>query len=213
MKKLNDIVSDKIKVIILVVIVFGSIFTYVIFNNHKTEDKDSVSVKVVATEADKARLEVLKKKFNYTYDEFEKQGWYENKSQTAENSYGRSLLMLHVNSTGYAYLEDQYYGNDWIFHTRVEVLVGDNKYVSGDVSINDKDNVEANGAGSVWEYISYKPGKDNGIIKAIAESGDNTVKVRFVGKQDVQDFTLAKVDQQALKDSYELSELLKKVSN
>lgn len=172
---------------------------------------NTVPEKPVVSEADKRRLEVLKTKFNYKYDEFEKKGWYENKNQTAKNSFNRKLLQVRVNSVGYAYLEDQYYGDDWIFHTRVKVIVGDNTYESDDIPTYDKNNNEFNGSGSVWENISYTSNRDKGIIKAIADSGDNIVKVRFVGSQSVSDFILTGIDQQAIKDAYELSELIKKI--
>jgi hypothetical protein len=218
MKKLTDIITSKIIVIILIVIVFGSIFIAIISNDNKntenitkTINTNPSPVKIVVSEADKERLTVLKKNFNYKYDEFEKNGWYLNKNQTVENSYDRSLLKVNVDSSGYAYLEDQYYGNDWIFHTRVEVLVGDNKYVSDDISISDKNNDRANSSGKVWEDISYTIYRDNGIIKAIAESSDIPIKVRFTGGEGVKDITLLQKDRQAIKDSYELSELIKKV--
>ena len=170
-----------------------------------------VPVDPAVLEADKKRLTVLKTKFNYKYDEFEKIGWYENKNQTSENSWNRKLLRVLVNSEGYAYLEDRYYGDDWIFHTYAKVIVGGETYESTSISITDSNNSEYNGSGSVWERISYTGGRDNGIIKAIAESGDNAVKVRFVGNQSVSDFVLADRDQQAIKDAYELSELIKKI--
>lgn len=158
--------------------------------------------------ADKARLAELKTKFNYKYDEFEKKGWYEAKSQVATNTFNSQVLELMVNNAGYAYLQDRYYGDDWLFHTHVEVKIGDAIYKSDDIPSYDENNSSWNSGGSVWESISYTAGRDNGIIKAIAESGDQVVKVRFAGGQSVKDFTLTKRDQQAIKDAYELSNLI-----
>jgi hypothetical protein len=181
--------------------------------NHNTQNTTSyILIKPVVTEADRNRLEVLKTKFNYKYDEFNGIGWYTNKNQTAANSFNRKLLKVLVNSSGYAYLEDQYYGDDWIFHTRVKVIINDKIYESADIPTYDENNNEFNGSGSVWEEISYTTNRDNGIIKAIAESDDSAIKVRFVGRQSISDFTLANVDRQAIKDAYELSELIKKVN-
>ncbi len=181
--------------------------------NHNTQNTTSyIPIKPVVTEADRSRLEALKTKFNYKYDEFNRIGWYTNKNQTATNSFNRKLLKVLVNSSGYAYLEDQYYGDDWIFHTRVKVIINDKIYESADIPTYDENNNEFNGSGSVWEEISYTTDRDNGIIKAIAESDSSIIKVRFVGKQSVSDFTLANIDQQAVKDAYELSELIKKVN-
>lgn len=159
--------------------------------------------------ADKARLAELKTKFNYKYDEFEKKGWYEAKSQVVANTWNSQMLKVNVNNAGYAYLEDQYYGDDWLFHTRAEVKIGDAIYKTDDVETFDPNNSQNNSGGSVWENISYTAGRDNGIIKAIAESGDTPVKVRYTGgREGVKDFTLTKRDQQAIKDAYELSNLI-----
>ena len=163
--------------------------------------------------ADKARLAELKTKFTYKYDEFNKVGWYMAKSQNPSNLFDDQVLMVEVNNTGYAYLEDQYYGNDWIFHTRLDVKVGDDVYQTEDIPTYDKNNAQNNTAGKVWEDISYVNGKDNGVIKAIGESGDQTVKVRFDGGSNVYDFTLAKRDQQAIEDAYELSNLIKETGD
>lgn len=159
-------------------------------------------------EEDKKRLEILKKKFNFKRDEFNDSEWYANKKQA--DTYGK-CLMVHVNSDGYIYLEDQYYAEDWIFHTRIEVKIGENVYKSENVETYSEDNKTTNDGGSVWENISYTGNKDNGIIKAIAESGNMAVKVRFVGRQYNSDFTLANRDKQSIKEGYELSELLKKI--
>ncbi|MCK9573633.1 MAG: hypothetical protein M0R20_04470 [Candidatus Omnitrophica bacterium] len=173
----------------------------------------TISVDPVALEVDKNRLVELKNKFNYDYDEFEKIGWYENKTQVVANTFDKKMLRVRVNNKGYAYLEDQYYGDNWIFHTRVVVKIGDTIYTSDDIPSYDSANHTNNSGGSVWERISYSGGRDNGIIEAIAKSGDASVLVRFAGDQGVSDFTLAARDQQAIKDAYELSNLIKKIGN
>ena len=167
----------------------------------------------VVLEADKKQLADLKTKFKYKYDEFEKKGWYEAKTQIADSTWNSQMLKVHVNNVGYAYLEDQYYGSDWIFHTRIEVKIGDTIYKSKDIPSYDPDNTTENSGGTVWETISYTGDKDGGILKAIAESGDAVIKVRFAGDRGVKDFTLSKRDQQAIKDAYQLSDLIKKVGD
>lgn len=177
-----------------------------------TSDTVAVApVDPVKLEADKKELEILKKNFDYKYDEFDKKGWYTHKSQTISNSLSRTYLKVLVNNTGYNYLESQYYGSDWLFHTRVEVKIGDAIYKSDDVSTFDENNSRDNTGGSVWETISYTKDRDNGIIVAIALAGDTPIKVRFAGDEGVKDITLSKKDQQAIQDSYRLSQLLKEI--
>ncbi|MES2023111.1 MAG: hypothetical protein V4439_00310 [Patescibacteria group bacterium] len=161
----------------------------------------------------KERLEILKRNFNYDYDEFEKDGLYIHKNQTTDNSYNRNYLSVTVGSDGNLCLESNYFGEDWIFHTRVQVKIGDTVYETENISISDPNNLENNGSGSVWEKILYTNGRDNGIIKAIAESGDAIIKVRFTGGSGLKDITLSKKDQQAIKDSYEIADLIRKVGN
>jgi hypothetical protein len=155
----------------------------------------------------------LKTKFKYTYDEFDKKGWYENKSQVTNITYDKSILRVRVNNVGYAYLESQYYGDDWIFHTHVEVKIGDTVYQTEDIPTYDKNNAHSNTGGSVWEVVAYTADRDNGIMKAIAESGDAVIKVRFAGGEGHYDMTLSKRDQQAIKDAYQLSQLIIKVGD
>lgn len=177
----------------------------------KAKEDSIAKVNAAQLEENKKRLAVLKKNFKYKEDEFNKTGWYTHKNQTVDNSWNRKCLKAHVNSNGYIYLEDQYYSEDWIFHSRIEVKIGDNIYKSEDVPTYSEDNKTENSSGSVWENVSYTGDKDNGIIKAIAESVDKPVKVRFIGREYYSDFTLSNKDKQAIKDSYELSNLIKKI--
>ncbi|MFA6430451.1 MAG: hypothetical protein WC229_00975 [Candidatus Paceibacterota bacterium] len=210
---------EKNKVISAIIILLCIIIFIALISNKTTVDVSQTPsvnvtpVKKIVSEADKERLEVLKKNFNYDYDEFEKKGWYQHKDQIANNSFDRTFLKVIVNSSGYSYLADQYYGDDWIFHTRVEVLVGDKKYQTSDIPFYDPNSSHTNGSGSVWELISYTADRDNGIIKAIVENSDDTVKVRFTGGEGIKDITLSKKDQQAIKDSYELARLIKEASD
>lgn len=159
------------------------------------------------------RLELLKKKFKYTKDEFEKTGWYIHKDQVVSKSFNRNCLKVHINATGYCYLEDQYYGSDWVFHTQIQVKIDSIILTSENLETFSDDNKTESGSEGVWENISYTGGRDNGILKAIAATAAQSVKVRYVGKQSVFDFTLAPKDQQAIKDGYELAELIKKTGS
>lgn len=173
-------------------------------NSTNLENVKVDSSKIFTT---KDSMDLVKTKSNFSYknDEFQKVGWYTHK---LENTSNRNTLMAKVNSTGYIYLEDQFYGEDWIFHTHVEVKIGDNIYKSDDVK--GSDNERENSGGDVWETITYSNGKDNGILQAIAENSDKQIKVRFVGDQHISDFILSTSDKNIIRDSYNLSNLIKK---
>jgi hypothetical protein len=168
-------------------------------------------------EADKAknieRRDALKKNFMFKEDEFKKVGWYIHKNQTTENSWSRKFLKAHISSTGYIYLEDQYYASDWIFHTSISVKIGDKIYESSTVETFDENNKTENSGGSVWENINYLGEQDKQIIVAIAGNTEKEIKVRFNGKQYTSDFVLSKKDKEAIKEGYELAELIQKVGN
>lgn len=218
--KLKDwVIKHKILSIFLFIFIifFVSSFifgTRVINSSNDLNDKErNIVVDPVKLEADQKRLEELKARFNYKYDEFKKVGWYENKNQTADNSFNRTLLKVIVRNDGYNYLEDQYYASDWLFHTKIQVIIEgvDKVYESDEVPIYSKNNTTENSGGSIWETISYLDGGDNGIVQAIAENSDKQIKVRFSGREYVKDVVLSKIDKQAVKDSYELANLLKEV--
>ncbi len=180
----------------------------------KKVQADSIAKVNEAQRADNIkRRDALKKNFNYKKDEFKDVGFYIHKFQTVDNSYNRKCLKTHINSNGYIYLEDQYYADDWIFHTSMQVKIGDNIYKSSVVETYSDQNKTENSGGSVWENITYTEDQDEKIIKAIADNADKEIKVRFNGKQYYSDFTLSQKDKQAIKDGYELSELIKKVGN
>lgn len=216
----SNIIGISVAVIILVVIVSLRISSENTQNIIGVENKDlpkevitKSAVDPLVLEANKKRLNELKTKFNYKYDEFDNKGWYFHKTQIVENTYDKKVLKVYVNNVGYAYLLDQYYAEDWLFHTRLEVKIGDNIYRTDDIPTYDSDSSTEIGSGNIWETISYTAGRDNGIIKAIAESGNIPIKVRFAGDREVYDMTLSERDRQAIKDAYELSELIKKTGD
>lgn len=218
MEKLKKIFATrKSKIVGVIIILFILIVIVPSFSDKKisliktskiNQIVTSVPVDPAVLEAERKQLVELKKKFDYSYDEFEKTSWYRNKSQSASNTYNKKLLKVIVDELGDAYLGSQYVGDDWIFHTRAEVKIGDIIYKTDDYL---DPNRKVTNSGIVLELIGYP--KDNGIIRAIAESGNTPVKVRFTGGDGYYDFTLEKIDQQAIRDAYELSGLIKKVGD
>jgi hypothetical protein len=174
--------------------------------------RDSLeSIKKAERIKDIKKRDLLKKNFILKKDEFDGEGWYTHRNQTISANYNRKCLYTHVNTTGYIYLEDQYHSDDWIFHTSIDVKIGEKVYRSSKIETFDKNHKTENSGYSVWENISYTNGKDNGIIKAIAENTEKEIKVRFNGKQYYSDMVLSSKDKRSIKESYEFSELIKKV--
>lgn len=153
-----------------------------------------------------AEFNVLKKKFTFKKDEFNGNGWYTHK--TFVNSNYRKTLKAYVRDNGYIYLESQWYDEDWIFHTHIQVKAGENVVTTNTIESYDEHNVHQNDGGVVWENISYVNGGDNGVIDAITKA-DKAVKVRFVGQKFHRDIVLPTKDQVAIKESQKLAELIK----
>ncbi|MGR6086881.1 MAG: hypothetical protein ACU4F9_01780 [Arcticibacter sp.] len=167
--------------------------------NEYPENQDSVKLVV----------EKLKASFKYKYDDIREIGWYTHNSQNGSKTWYRSCLLIHVRNDGYMYMEDQYYADEWLFHESITVKIGDSLYFSETVPTYDSSNKTQNDGGKIWENISYTDA-DNYILKAIAEAGDQEVKIRFNGREYISDKILSSTDKKAIKEGYALSEALKK---
>ncbi len=197
---------------VLLFVFIGIPFLVTIIGIGRVASKDTTGTSEVTLAPEvKAKYEqelsVLKKNFNYTEDEFNKTGWYVHKDQT---SYNRKMLRLHVSKTGSRYLESQYYGSTWAFHTHARVLIADKVYTTDTVpNRNNSNQREVDDNAGIHENIDYIIASDNGIIEAIANSGTQEVKVRLEGDQKYDEFILSANDKKAITEGYRLSQLLK----
>lgn len=155
------------------------------------------------------KLPKMEKKFLKKTDEFNGNTWYTHKTW-GKYYPNRKTLVAKVNSNGFIYLKSNYYSSDWLFHTSIKVKIGNKKYKTLDVPRYSENNDTDNSGGDIWESVSYLE-SDNGIIKAIAENVNSKVLVRFNGSKHYDESTLSTRDKNAIKDCYELSNLLKSV--
>ncbi len=188
----------------------GGVNLIIKINKDSIEKAIQDSIANLNKEEYKKKLELLKKNFVFYKDEFSTVGSYRHKYQTNENSWNRICLRTEIYESGSIYLESMYYAHNYLFITQVEVKIGDSLYWSDDVPIYSDYNRKKSGGGMIVEYVTYTPSQQNGIVEAIANSGDLPVRVRFVGDQ-YYTFTLSWKDKQAIKESYELSKLINKI--
>jgi hypothetical protein len=153
-------------------------------------------------------LAALKKRFVFNPDKIRGGGAYVPRSQTADNSFDRSYLGAEVLDGGDVALKSHYTGEDWIFHTRVLARVGSQVIETADVPTYDALNNRYNGSGVVWEVILFTNGRDNGLLEAIATHPNDTIRVRMIG-ESMKEFILSARDKNAIRDSYELAQLLR----
>lgn len=153
-----------------------------------------------------AAVRVLKAKFAYKEDEFNKVGFYTHRNWKGREG-SRTGIFATVNSRGYIYLTSWFVSGDWIFHTAASVIVKGQVYNSEEVPTYDSRNSRDNGGGKVFESVIYD--YDGGIMKAIAgATADDVVKVRLSGDQYYKDFVLSAGDREAFRDCVALADLL-----
>jgi hypothetical protein len=170
--------------------------------------KPVLAVDTLSTPNQALELARLKKKFVFKADKIYGGGWYTHRSQTVDDTFNRTYLYAPVNDKGDVYLETQYYGDDWIFHTQVVVRIGSDVLESASIPSYDPAISHDNSGGSVWEHIAFTDGRDHGILEAIARNADKPILVRLVGKYD-KEFSLSARDKYAIRDSFELAILLR----
>ena len=177
-----------------------------IYQSKSADLKEKAKIEKEKTLAEsKKKLEKLKRKFTYKKDEFQDVGFYTHK-RWGKYWPNRKTLTSGVNSTGYAWLRSNYSDDDWLFHTSIYVLIDDRKLTSPTVPTHSDKHITDNDGGRIWEVVTYD---NTTILKEIAENADKKIKVRFNGSKFYNDATLSARDKQALKECYELGELLK----
>jgi hypothetical protein len=155
------------------------------------------------------KIPELEKNFIYEDNDFDTYGWYTHKTQTIKNSWNRKLLKAIVRHDGLIFLVDQFYGENWLFHSQIKVKIGSIIYDSDYVPPFKSNNHTEFSSGSIWEIINYDFNENNtNIIRAIAMSENVPIKIRFIGREYYADVVLAKRDKIAIKESYEFATLL-----
>lgn len=160
----------------------------------------------------KKELPKMESKFYKNTDEINGNTWYTHKRFT--NSYpNRKTLVASVHSSGLIFLKSNYYSSDWIFHTKIQVKVGEKVFETKEVKSYDDDNYTFNTGGDVWELVTFDEGNEGlDIIKSISNNIDKKVYVRFTGDKVYDETNLNDKDKIAIKESYELYKLLKKIN-
>lgn len=177
-----------------------------IYQIKSAELKEKARIEKEKTLAEsKRKLEKLKRKFTYKKDDFQDIGFYTHK-RWGKYWPNRKTLTSGVNSSGYAWLRSNYSDDDWLFHTSIHVLIGDRKVTSPTVPTYSDKNKTDNDGGRIWEVVTYE---NTNILREIAKNTDKKIRIRFNGSEFYNDATLSSGDKQALKDCYELGELLK----
>ena len=166
---------------------------------HTEADLDSTKLQIVD----------LEKNFVKEKTEFDRYQQYVHKRQTFKRAWDRSYIQVHLDERGELYLSSNYHGENWLNHTGLRV------YDSGDdaktevIPVGSTDNHRSDFMEAKWEKVSYRNGKDNGVIEFIAQNVDRNLKAVFLGKEYYY-ILLETYDKEAVRDALALSKALKK---
>jgi hypothetical protein len=168
------------------------------------------SVDSAALRAERAELESLKRHFTFKRDEVRGGGNYTPRATAT----GRATrLHCLVSESGAAALISLYAGNDWIFHERGVVRIGEQVIQTSTVSTFATHNYQkALAGGRVAEVVLFAEGsEDGGVMRAIAAADTATIRVRLEGRQNQRDFKLSDESRRSIRYCVRLADLIKKV--
>ncbi|PIF05527.1 MAG: hypothetical protein CSA36_06390 [Draconibacterium sp.] len=129
--------------------------------------------------------------------------------QTFNRSWSRSFIQVYLNETGELYISSNYYGKGSLNHVALRVYNGNMDAKTDTVPLNTPYNHHSDFMGLNFEKVTYRNGKDNGVIAFIAENADKRLKAVFLGKRKYY-IILEDYDKLAVKEALALSNAFKK---
>lgn len=164
--------------------------------------------KEAALDTLKIRIEDLEKSFVKEKTEFDRYTQYIHKRQTFKRAWARSYIQVHLNERGDLYLSSNYHGKKWLNHTGLRVYDSGDEAKTDSVPVGNAYNHHSDFIDDKWEKVSYRNGKDNGVIEFIAKNADRRLKAVFLGKEYYY-IILETYDKEAVKDALALSKAIK----
>jgi len=171
---------------------------------HNLEFLDSMLV------VKKEELKPLMKNFTES-DEYGSKTILIHKRQKPENSYSRTFVRAHLYLDGTFFITSNYSGDHYIYHDQIKVYYSGNSAMTEKIEYDGFLNRRFEDGGTYWEIVSYKDGKDNGVIDFIAANYDKPLKVQFRGKKYYY-IVMEKFDKEAVRDANEISVVLKEIT-
>jgi hypothetical protein len=162
------------------------------------------------TELDTVRSKIaeLENLFDKEKTEFDRYTQYIHKKQSVQSSLNRSFIQVHLDERGDLYLSSNYCGKGSINHTGLRVYDGEIDAKTDSVPLGDESNRHSDFMEYKWEKVSYRNGKDNGVIEFIGNHADRKLKAVFLGKGQYY-IILEEFDKTAVKDALALSKAIK----
>jgi hypothetical protein len=167
--------------------------------------------KETALDTIKALIAQLENSFVKEKTEFDRFTKYIHKRQTLQGSLIRSFIQIHLDERGDLFLSSNYHGKSSINHYGLRVYDADISAKTDSIPVGDSNNHQSDFMEYKWEKVSYRNGKDNGVIEFIANHADRKLKAVFLGKGQFY-IILEEFDKKAVKDAVALSKAIKSKS-
>lgn len=167
----------------------------------KAESEKTKNEAEKAAKAKKVRFVKLLPKFHKSKDKFDGSVTYRHKNFTPySNTNGTGIVAKIFDNDIYCY--SAFVNSDWIFHKEFSVKTGD--------IVKDYDGKENHEViDGIVETVSLNSSSSEELVKQIASASSNKpIMVRLLGKYR-HDFNLRASQRQAIKDTWELYQLLK----
>lgn len=158
-----------------------------------------------------SRIAEMENSFVKEKTEFDRYTQYIHKRQTFERAWNRSYIRIHLDEHGDLYLSSNYHGKNSINHYGLRVYDADISAKTDSVPVGDANNHQSDFMEFKWEKVSYRNGKDKGVIDFIANNTDRNLKAVFLGKGQSY-IILEEFNKTAVKDALALSQAIKSKS-
>ena len=156
----------------------------------------------------KASILDLEKFFNKEKTQFDRFTQYLHRRQTWERSWNRSYIQILLNERGDLSLVSNYNGEQWLDHTGLRVYDQGLSARTDSVAIGEVDNHRSDFLESKWEKVTFRNGRDNGVIEFIAENASLRLKAVFLGRR-YHYIVLEDYDKKAVQDAVALSRAIR----
>jgi len=142
---------------------------------------------------------------NPEYDEI---GRYYQKSQLLENNFQRSYIRSGVNELGIMELASVYYGDQPIRHTSLKVSSPKEEYTeTAAIPYDGGMNYSFTDLGKTTEVVTYRNGKDSGVILFIYNNIKLPLKAEYTGGKKYS-ITISASDKEAMINTFDFSVVL-----
>lgn len=161
-------------------------------------------------EVDSVNIQIATLENNFVKEktEFDRFTQYIHKRQTFQRGWDRSYIQVHLDERGDLYLSSNYYGDHWLNHYGIRVYDQGEDARTDSIPLGTVDNHHSDFMETKWEKVSYRNGKDNGVIEFIAQHVDRNLKAVFLGKEYYY-IILETYDKEAVHDALALSKVIK----